>query len=168
MNRHVVTTMREVVVATESMTAEQIVFAKRKFDGELTKKYYTEAVKCTKQDLLRGTSYKKRKMRVNQNWCAAWERYSYLREFIRHLDEQEQTIEVCKFPIRTISEYIYVDGVLSAIGVELMGMEAKCVLWADGKRSIEEIARQEGINLHNIMRIYATLNERGFLYFSEF
>lgn len=168
LNRHTVMTMRDAVVSTEEMTTEQIVLAKRRFDAELVEKYYSEAIKCTKQDLLRGASCRNRKMRINQNWCASWERYPYLREFIRHLTVQEQTIDVHKFPVRTVSGYIYADGVLSADGINVTGIEAKCVFWADGKRTLFEIAEQERINLEDIVEKYTELNERGYLYFSEF
>ncbi len=167
-NNHIVVTMQDAVVATNSMTTEQIIKAKRKFDEEITQKYYQEAVKCTKQELLRGASHNNQRMRINQNWCAAWERYPHLKNFIRHLTVSEQTIDINKVPIRTVNGYIYENGILSAEGIRLTGLDAKCVFWADGKLSISEIAEQRKMNLENMSEKYSELNEKGYLFFSEF
>lgn len=168
LNGRVVLTMRDAVVSTAEMTAEQIVEAKRKFDEEIAEKYHTEAVKCRKQELIRGAGCLGRQMRVNQNWCTAWGRYPHLRNFLRHLTAQEQTAGADRYPVRTVGGYIFQDGRLSADGIALAGLEAMCVLWADGRRTLRRIAEQEGIALDRTLALYAELNERGYLYFSEF
>ncbi len=168
LNKHIVFTMRDAVVTTNGMSTEQIIKAKQKFDEEITKKYYLEAIKCTKTELLRGASRNNRQMRINPNWCIAWERYSYLKNFMRHFDIREQTIDSHKFPVRTVSEYIYKEDVLLAGDVKLQGMDAKYVVWADGRRSICEIAEQEGIVLEHVLDKYTELNEKGYVYFSKF
>lgn len=168
LNKHIVFTMRDAVVTTNGMSTEQIIKAKQKFDEEITKKYYLEAIKCTKTELLRGASRNNRQMRINPNWCIAWERYSYLKNFMRHFDIREQTIDSHKFPVRTVSEYIYKEDVLLAGDVKLQGMDAKYVVWADGRRSICEIAEQEGIVLEQVLDKYTELNEKGYVYFSKF
>lgn len=168
LNRHMNVTMRDAVCSTECMTTEQIVEAKREFDRELTEKYYKEALKCMKKELIRGAGYEHQQMRINRNWCAAWEKYPHLKLFIRHLDESEQTIDADKYPVRTVHEFTYLDGILSADGIELAGMDAVLVFEADGKRTIREIVKQQKLEIAKGMKRYVALNERGYLYFSEF
>ncbi len=166
--KHTVISMRDAVVSTQALSAEDIVKAKERFDNELRKKYYEEAVRCTKKDVLSGTSRSNRKMRINQNWCGAWNQYSFIKEFAQHRNAAEQTFDSDKYPIRTIGAYFLKENSFFAQGIRLEGIEKDAVLYADGRKKAGEIADILNLSISQIKEVYEGLNERCLVYFSEF
>jgi len=167
-NEHTVITMRDAVVSTKYLSAAEIARSKQHFDDELKQKYYEEAKKCSRHELLRGAGRNNRKVRINQNWCAAWDSIPFIKEFTKHMAPEEQSCESHKFPIRTIGGYWLEEDKFAAQGIELTGLEKDAVLLADGRKTVAEIGQGLGIACERMLEVYSGLNDRCLVYFSEF
>ncbi len=166
--QHTVITMREAVTQTEALAANDIVSAKRRFDSEMTQHYIHEAAFTRKDELLRGTGKLSSGRIVNQNWAKAWRKYPYIMEFMRHLKPEEQECTSLSYPVRTMSEYVIESDSISEGICTVSGIEAKLLLLADGKRQIHEIAEYTCLSVDAVINIYRELNDKCFVYFSEF
>ena len=167
MNRSVIT-MREAVIETETLSANDIVSAKRNFDAELRKQYIHEAAFTTKRELLIGSGHSSSGQIVNQSWLTAWRNYPYIMEFMRHLKPEEQECTSYSYPVRTMSEYIIDDDTVNERGHEESGLNAKLIMLADGKRQIHEISAYTCLDEEDVIKIYRELNDKCLVYFSEF
>ncbi len=165
-NNHIVTTMRDAVVSTETLSAEEIVKAKETFDELLTQTYYKEARNCNKSEINYSLLHKDKKMQVYQKWFTAWNNCSYIKEFMRHEKEQECTLE--KYPIRTIEGYRIEELAFCAQGICLEGLYKDAILYADGSKIISEIVSIMEKTEVEVLEIYKNLNDRCLVYFSEF
>ena len=165
---HTVITMRDAVVSTWNLSAAQIAKSKQRFDEELKLKYYEEARKCSRYDLFRGAGRHNRKLRINQNWCAAWDSYPFIKEFTRHMSWEEQSCEIHKYPIRTIGGYWLEGDRFVAQEIELASLEKDAILLADGRKTIAEICKQLEVDCERMVDVYLHLNDRCLVYFSEF
>ena len=166
--QHTVITMREAVIQTEALSANDIVSAKRKFDAEMTQHYIHEAAFTVKDELLRGSGSLSSGRIANQNWVQAWRNYPYIMEFMRYLKPEEQECTSRSYPVRTMSGYV-IDGDSVSEGIRTVsGMEAKMLLLADGKKQVHEIAECTCLSLDAVINIYRELNDKCMVYFSEF
>ena len=165
---HMITTMREAVMRTDSMSVKDIVSAKRRFEHELREHYIHEAMMTTKEELLRGSGHYTSGRIVNQSWVNAWRNYPYIMEFMRHLKPEEQECRIDSYPLRTMSGYI-VDGESMREGErEVCGLNAELLVLADGRRQIHEIAAYTCLSADAVMNAYRELNDECLVYFSEF
>ena len=166
--QHSVITMREAVIQTEALTANDIVSAKRRFDAELRQHYIHEAAYTTKDELLRNAEHIASGRIVNHSWLNAWRNYPYIMEFMRHLKPEEQECNLWSYPVRTMSEYV-IDGDSVSEGIcRVSGVDAELLLLADGKRQVHEIAEDTCLSVEAVMNIYRALNDKCMVYFSEF
>lgn len=167
-NDHIVLTMSEAVVSTKCLTSSEIVSWKRKFDEEIRQAYFTEVTKCRKDELVGRWDSKKNRLEMNRNWHAALNRHPYMREFIKHLGNGGQEISEIKYPIRTVYGCRHQEGEIEFDGNILGGEEKEYIMLADGKRNIMEISALMGMSVEYVKKIYSNLNNRCFIYFSEF
>lgn len=165
---HNVVTMRDVVVETKELNRLDIIRWKEYFEDEIKKHYYEVAKTSNKNEIIKGMSIDSKRLRINQNWMAAWKLISYMSEFSMHASEEEQTIEEYKYPIRTISNYDYYPGRFIAQGVELKGVEADAIYWANGRNTVQEVSDILGVEIEFLKEIFSGLNERCLVYYSEF
>lgn len=156
------------MIQTESLSANDIVSAKRRFEAEIRQHYIHEAACTTKDELLRSSEHSVSGRIVNHSWLNAWRNYPYIMEFMRHLKPEEQQCTSQSYPVRTMSEYI-TDGDSVSEGIRrVSGIYAKMLLLADGKRQIHEIAEHVGLSIDSVMNIYRELNDKCLVSFSEF
>lgn len=165
---HNVVTMRDVVVETKELSYIDILRWKEHFDEQLRQQYYAVAKTCTKKEILSKICPERKRLRINQNWMSAWGKIPYISEFSMHVSEEEQTISSSKFPIRTINNYCYNNGIFQAQDIEVRGAEAAALYWANGKKTILEIAKILQCDETELKKIYRGLNEKCLIYFSEF
>lgn len=165
---HSVITMREAVIETESLSTNDIISAKYKFDTELRKQYMQEALLTTKSELLKGSGHASSGRIKNQSWLTAWRNYPYIMEFMRHLKPEEQECTSSSYPVRTMSEYTINEEIVSERGHKENGLDAKLIMLADGKNQIHEIASYVCLNVDELMNAYRSLNDKCLVYFSEF
>ena len=152
--QHMIITMREAVINTETLSTNDIVSAKRRFEAEMRQHYIHEAAFTTKDELLRSAASGRI---VNYSWLNAWRNYP-----------QEQECSSCSYPVRTMSEYI-LDGDSVSEGVcRVSGIYAKLLMLADGKRQIHDIAEYTCLSLEAVINIYRELNDKCLVYFAEF
>ena len=163
--QHMIITMREAVINTETLSTNDIVSAKCRFEAEMRQHYIHEAAFTTKDELLRSAASGRI---VNYSWLNAWRNYPYIMEFMRHLKPQEQECSSCSYPVRTMSEYILDDDSVSEGVCRVSGIYAKLLMLADGKRQVHEIAEYTCLSLEAVMNIYRELNDECLVYFSEF
>lgn len=52
--------------------------------------------------------------------------------------------------------------------IELVGLEKDAILLADGRKTIDEICKQLGVDCDRMVDVYLHLNDRCLVYFSEF
>lgn len=165
---HNVITMRDVVVETKELKRIDIIRWKERFEDELKKHYYKTAKLCNKDEIIKGMSLDSKRLRINQNWMTAWKLIPYMSEFSRHASEEEQSIEDCKYPIRTISNYDYCIGLFKAQGIELIGDEANALYWANGRNTVSDVSNILKLDIEKVKKIYIELNKRCLVYYSEF
>lgn len=163
---HTITTMVDAVVETEDLTTKEIVLAQRKFEEAIAKAYRKKAMQLSKEKLILYRN--KQKDIYNQNWKRAIAECAHINEFSKHLSECEQTIGLEKYPIKTIQGYIMEEDYIEKNGFILRGIEKECLLWADGRNSIQDIIMQMGLDIEQCLDIYKKLNEQCLVYFSEF
>ena len=101
-------------------------------------------------------------MERSAKWTFAFE------EFIKHLGNEEQEYSETKYPVRTICGCRHQKDGIEFDGRILEGEEKEYVMLADGKRNIKEICTLTGASEVHVKNIYCGLNDRCFVYFSEF
>ena len=142
---HALASMQGVVLETEALSTDDIIQAKTWFDQELKQAYFQEAKQCKKTDIYRA---KRGTDANNWHWRYAWNEFPHLADFVKHLTATEQDIQAAD---RTLS-----------------GNTARAWLYADGRRTVSEIAAELAIPAAELEAIYRHLNEDCLLYFSEF
>lgn len=167
-NSHIVATMSEAVVSTKCLTSSEIVSWKRKFEEEIRQTYVTEASKCRKDELEKRWDSKRGRLDMNYRWSAALNEHLHLKEFIKHLGNGEQEYSETKYPVRTIYGCKHQKEGIEFDGIILEGEEKEYIMLADGKRSIKEICTLMGASAEHVKSVYCGLNDRCFVYFSEF
>lgn len=165
---HTVATMAEAVVSTKNLTASEIVSWKRTFDQELKDAYFSEAAKCQKDELVQRWSAKEKGLEINHKWRAAFREHLHMEEFIKHLDRGEQEYSAMKHPVRTVQGLKHQDGKIEFDGTILEGEEKEYIMLADGKQTAAEICALKKETEEYVEEIYRRLNNRCFVYFSEF
>ena len=83
---------------------------------------------------------------------------------MEHLSPDEQEISPTKYPIRTLSAYTIEGEKVSGYGVSLTGEEAKAILLAAGRRTVQNLADENGIST----AVFESLNNKCLVYFSDF
>lgn len=165
---HMVVTMSEAVVSTKYLASSEIVSWKRRFEEEIRQAYAAEAFKCRKGELVKRWDSKRRRLDMNYKWSAALNGHLHLKEFIKHLGNEEQEYSETKYPVRTICGCRHQKDGIEFGGRILEGEEKEYVMLADGKRNIKEICTLTGASEEHVKNIYCGLNDRCFVYFSEF
>lgn len=167
-NAHTIVTMTEAVVSTKHLTLAEIVSWKRKFDEEIRQAYSLEIPKFRKDDLLRRWDPERKKLDLNNSWCTALNGYLHIKEFIKHLGNGEQEYSENKYPVRTICNCRHQNMEIEFNGIVLRREEREYIMLADGKRNIKEISVLKGETIEYVKSVYDILNDRCFIYFSDF
>lgn len=163
---HALASMQGVVLETEALSTDDIIQAKTWFDQELKQAYFQEAKQCKKTDIYRA---KRGTDANNWHWRYAWNEFPHLADFVKHLTETEQTFSEEKYPIRVgIDFHQTTEQDIQAADRTLSGNTARAWLYADGRRTVSEIAAELAIPAAELEAIYRHLNEDCLLYFSEF
>ena len=167
---HIVTTMRDAVVRTQKLSADEIVKLRLNFSKELDEFYLQQAALCNKDDILRifGTSQEKESQIYNQRWSVACSYIPHLYTFVRHLSEEEQSYSDQKYPIRTGFDYYMLDDKIEVDDILLSGPEAQAWIYADGKYTVAQLAQKLALPLETVRELYKKLNHLCLLYFSTF
>lgn len=148
---HMIVTMRDAVCDTESLSVNDIVRLKERFDRELRHAYMTEASHSRKEEVLRGSGFKTSGRIKNHQWLNAWKNYPHILEFMRHMNPSEQECNSHSYPVRTCTDY-----------------DSELLMLADGRRQIHEISEYTCRSEEEIMSAYRELNNQCLVYFSEF
>ena len=167
-NDHTIVTMSEAVVSTKYLTSDEIVSWKRKFDEEIRQAYFAEILRLSKDELIRRWNPKKKKLEMNHSWSTALNGYLHMKEFVKHLGNGEQEYSEIKYPVRTICNCRHQNMEIEFDGIMLKGEEKEYIMLADGKRNIKEISALMGESVEHVKNVYGRLNDRCFVYFSEF
>ena len=165
---HMVISMTEPVCETESLSLNEIIAWKQKFDEELNRAYSLEASQCQKSDLLRGILSDSRMEIRNFKWYAAWSRIPHMQDFLLHSTAAEQTVSTDKYPIRLGNLHEENEDFIIVDHTSLTGLASKAWRWADGRCTISQISTEHGIATDELMSAYRSLNQNCFLYYSPF
>ncbi|MBQ6774752.1 MAG: radical SAM protein [Synergistaceae bacterium] len=163
-NEHTAITMREAVTESENLTLNEIVRAKEFFEREITEHYIKEALLTTRDELIHGTCRDIPVHVSNTHWLRAWRSYPHISDFMEHLSPDEQKISPAKYPVRTLSAYAIEDDKVSGYGVNLSGEEARAILFANGRRTVQDLSDENGI----APAVFESLNNKCLVYFSDF
>ena len=83
---------------------------------------------------------------------------------MEHLLPGEQEISPKKYPIRTLSAYTVEGEKVLGYGVSLTVEEARAILLADGRKTVQNLADENGIS----PAVFDSLNNKCIMYFSDF
>lgn len=162
---HAIVTMREPVVETNELSAEEIAAWKKRFETELAQKYREQAACCKKSDVVRGRLSDGPMEMRGYRWRKAWDEIPHFADFLRHLTKTEQEYASGKYPVRVgmaqfSGERISVDGIMLT--------EPDVAAWylADGRHTAGQIAEILEVSTERISKIYTELNERCLVYFA--
>lgn len=167
-NAHTVITMQQPVVETETLSAQDLIEWKDRFDSVLADRYVQESLLCCKTDLLRGPLRTQPLLNLNWRWRKVWENVTRLRSFLHHSSEREQTFSPDAYPIRLGLEHGRTSESVTVDELTLKGLEAKLWLLADGRATALDLSQKLAIPFETAAETLKRLNERCLLYFSVF
>ena len=159
---HSIYTMHNPVMSTDSLSIDDIVAMREKFNREIEQTYFEQSKYCTRQEL-QNSFFKNGKM-LNRlfTWNEFYEKHEHINCFIKNALYDNVKYNVHLFPVRTFCEPNYIDN------FDVSSIEKSFLLFCDGRHSIIDISKELFLRPLQIERMYYRLRERCLVYLSEF
>lgn len=164
----VLNTMRTPVVNTDNLSRNDIYDFKHEFERFLEDEYRKAADESTKSDILQGITHNGQLISINPTWEKLYREKPHIENFLEHLSDKEQDFCSEYFIIRTFEDYkIENEIMISDVGT-FFGLQKEVLLNAVGILTAKEMAVQFGTTVEEIENVYKILNEKCFVYLTEF
>lgn len=161
-------TMRSPVVETKSLSTKDIYGLKREFEIYIDQLYEEATLASNKADIIQGLFQDGKRIHLNPTWEKHYLSHSYIVTFLEHVTEEEQQFNPNYYIIRTFEDFVLEkDRMISEVGI-FWGLEKDILINATGIYNTIELSNILEVSIQEIKDVYEKLNNKCFLYMSEF